>query len=235
MNGPETVGEGVGSIFHYLGELAFRWVPGTVMAVSNPDAVGTSTPLFPTTPITHPVTTSEVVQYLQTISQPGVYDDVYHRWDSFVAFSTVVSLICSALIIYCVIRIRQIRYLEAQKYKEAAHTVTARDIPKTQLRWNRIVTEATSDNEQQWRLAILEADIMLNELLDMQGYKGETMGDKMRGVERGDFNTIDIAWEAHRVRNRIAHEGQAHILTDREVRRVIGLYERVFREFHLIK
>ena len=75
---------------------------------------------------------------------------------------------------------------------------------------------------------------MLNELLDLQGYKGETIADKMKQVDRAKFNSIDAAWEAHKIRNRVAHEGTTADLDAREARRVIGLYERVFKEFHYI-
>ena len=88
---------------------------------------------------------------------------------------------------------------------------------------------------ESWRLAILEADIMLNELLDLQGYKGETMADKMKQADRANFNTIDAAWEAHKVRNRIAHEGEGHEISAREARRVIDLYERVLKEFRIVE
>ena len=81
----------------------------------------------------------------------------------------------------------------------------------------------------------MEADIMLNEILDLQGYKGETMADKMKQVDRAGFNTIDNAWEAHKVRNKITHIGNAHLLNSREVRRVMSLYESVFKEFKMIQ
>ena len=68
---------------------------------------------------------------------------------------------------------------------------------------------------------------MLDELLTVQGYHGDTVGDKMKQVERSDFNTIDLAWDAHKVRNRIAHEGSEHDLNAREVRRVIALYPQL--------
>jgi hypothetical protein len=117
----------------------------------------------------------------------------------------------------------------------AGHPVAAHDVSRIQLRWNGIVEEANSDDERKWRLAILEADIMLNELLDVQGYRGETMADKMKKVDRGSFRSIDAAWEAHRVRNQIAHQGSAHLLSGREARHVIGLYEEVFREFKVVE
>src|SRR3989344_3650101 len=40
--------------------------------------------------------------------------------------------------------------------------------------------------------------------------------------------------QAHAVRNKIAHEGAAFMLPEREAKRVVGLYEAVFREFKYI-
>ena len=233
MDSPVTVGSSLVSTWSFFGEVIFKWIPATIIALGG-GAPSTGITPQPLAPITEPVTTSGVVQYLQTNTPPAIYSDLYNSWNVFVAFSTVVSLFAAALIIYCSIRIRQIRHMENVKFKEAAHPVKAHDLPKTQLRWNHILGLARSDSEQNWRLAILEADILLNELLDMQGYKGETMGDKMRQVERVNFNTIDLAWEAHRVRNRVAHEGIGRSLDSREARRVIELYHAIFKEFKLI-
>ena len=61
------------------------------------------------------------------------------------------------------------------------------------------------------------------------------MADKMRQVARGDFNTIDVAWEAHRARNAIAHQGIGAPLSSREAGRIISLYEKIFREFNFIE
>jgi hypothetical protein len=91
-----------------------------------------------------------------------------------------------------------------------------------------------SENESDWRLAVLEADLILEDMLEKIGYPGATIGDKLKGIERSDFNTIDQAWEAHRTRNLIAHEGGDFRITNREARRVVGLYEQVFKEFHFI-
>ena len=47
-----------------------------------------------------------------------------------------------------VIRIEQIRKHERLKFEAAAHPVAARDVSRTQLRWNRIIEEVGSENEQ---------------------------------------------------------------------------------------
>jgi hypothetical protein len=53
-------------------------------------------------------------------------------------------------------------------------------------------------------------------------------------VAKGDFKTLDAAWEAHKIRNAIAHEGSDFVLSQRESKRVIGLYEMVFNEFNYV-
>lgn len=228
--GGGTIGWGL----WFLSEVAFKWIPGAVSSAAGtgvPPPVGTPIVTAPTEPVTAP----QVVQYLQTASAPGAYDALYRGWSSYVAFSMLVSLALIALIAYCSIRMFQIRQIERRRFAAAQQTVAAQDVPKTKLRWQHILEEAASDSDQARRLAILEADIMLNELLDTLGYKGETMADKMRAADRVNFRTIENAWEAHRARNRIAHEGAAHPISAREARRVIALYESVFREFRVIE
>ncbi len=223
-------------VFWFLGELAFKWVPGTVVTFVQTGVPGDSTQSSVLLrPITEPVTAPQVVEYLQYASSPGVYDALFHRWSVFVAFSLFISLLLAALIIYCSIRIFQVRQMERKRFAAMQRTVASHDVPKTHLRWHRVLDQAHSENDQSWRLAILEADIMLNELLDTLGYRGETMADKMKSVDRATFNTIDLAWEAHKIRNKIAHSGTAHELNSREVRRIMSLYEKVFREFRFIE
>lgn len=236
MTPEPSLGGAFAWVFWFLGELAFKWVPGTVATFVQTGVPGDSAQspvLF--RPITEPVTAPQVVEYLQYASSPGVYDTLFHRWSVFVAFSLFISLLLAALIIYCSIRIFQVRQMERRRFAAMQRTVASHDVPKTHLRWHRVLEQAHSEHEQSWRLAILEADIMLNELLDTLGYRGETMADKMKSVDRATFNTIDLAWEAHKIRNKIAHSGTAHELNSREVRRVMSLYEKVFREFRFVE
>lgn len=233
MNPDPTVGGSLSWALWFLGELVFKWVPGAVVATTGTAPAVANVP--PPTAITEPVSAPQVVDYLQTASAPGVYDSLFQAWSTFVALSILFTIGMSAIIIYCSIRMFQIRQTERRKFAALQNTVKAQDAPKTQLRWSRIREEANSDNERAWRLAVLEADIMLNELLDVLGYKGETMADKMRAADSSKFQTLDMAWEAHKFRNRIAHESDSRLLNQREVRRVMALYERVFKEFRFVE
>jgi len=123
--------------------------------------------------------------------------------------------------------------LYPENMKEAPSNVEA--VKNKMLeRWEKIVKNSESTNSSDWRLAVIEADIMLDELLEKLQLPGDTMGEKLKAVEKSDFVTIDEAWEAHKFRNMIAHEGSNFLVNQREIRRIISLYEAVFKEFNLI-
>jgi hypothetical protein len=156
-------------------------------------------------------------------------------------FSTVVSLLFLTGIAYCFFRIEQIE--EQTRHEdhpdEAAETGHARgqDVQPastTTKRFERILEHLSSPRESDWRLAVLEADVLLSEMVTNMGYHGDSLGEKLKSVEASDFTSLQKAWEAHAVRNRVAHEGAAFTLTEREAKRVIGLYEEVFREFKYV-
>ena len=234
MPSDTTFGGAIGWTLWYIGEIAFKWVPGFVISATGEKSTDMTPALAPPPTITQPVRVEDIVQFLQTNSAPGVYDQLYHNWSVLVGVSIALSLIFAAILAYALTRVFQIRQAEYKHFQAMGHTVTARDVPKTRLRWDRILEQAGSESDQNRRLAILEADIMLSELLDELGYKGETMADKMRQVPKAQFNTIDFAWEAHRARNVVAHKAE-HSVSVHESERIIGLYDRVFREFGFIE
>ena len=101
-------------------------------------------------------------------------------------------------------------------------------------RWLIIKNNVDSDNEASWRLAIMEADIILNEIIDIVIPGLGTMGEKMKTIDNSKMKTINIAWEAHKIRNRIAHDGGNFILSRIDARKTINMYEEVFNEFGII-
>lgn len=156
--------------------------------------------------------------------------------DSLRPYSTVVSLLLLTGITYCYLRRKQLQgageHARGAGGKEERTTIL--EASATALRWEKIVKRLETEKESEWRLAILEADILLDEMVTNMGYQGDSLGEKLKGIEKSDFTTLNAAWEAHAVRNKIAHEGASFVLTEREAKRVIGLYEEVFKEFQYI-
>ena len=151
----------------------------------------------------------------------------------------VVSFMLLVGIILSMERLKAIRAKEEEIYD--AHVEPAYDEsdsakadPALAVRWQKVLEHAESQNENDWRQAIIEADIMLEDILRKVGLTGDTIGDLLKGADRADFKSLDAAWDAHKVRNRIAHDGSAFSLSQHEAKRVVNLYKQVFEEFFYI-
>ncbi len=98
-------------------------------------------------------------------------------------------------------------------------------------RWAIIEGYMASSTSALWRIGILEADTMLAEVLREKGYKGVDVGEMLGSAS---FKTVQLAWDAHKIRNKIAHEGSSFSLEEREAKRAYALYEAVFKELKAI-
>ncbi len=149
----------------------------------------------------------------------------------------IIGLFLFYVIAYATIKLRKVEAEADEKF----HSLRLKDVvegpgndPVLNEKWEKIQAHINSPNPSDWRLAILEADIMLGDILEKMGYQGDSIGEKLKGVEKSDFLTLDLAWEAHKVRNQIAHEGADFLLNERDAKRIIDLYRQVFAEFYYI-
>lgn len=169
---------------------------------------------------------------------PSILTVLSNFWEVFFPFYLFFAFVFSVVLIIAIVMvIRKERKLVAKLKSKEPEYLSGEDYPPVSQgnpRWEEVLRLLGSENPNDWRLAILEADIILDELVERMGYKGDTLGDKMKNIEKSDFRPLDEAWEAHKVRNILAHRGSDYILTKREARRVIDLYARVFEEFHFI-
>ncbi|MEI6345780.1 MAG: hypothetical protein WCO79_00885 [bacterium] len=97
-------------------------------------------------------------------------------------------------------------------------------------RWAAVLENVGSASDSDWRLAILEADIILDDMLKGMGTFGDTVAERLKSVNEHTIPSVQKAWEAHLVRNRIAHDGANFALSQHEARRIIGLFETVLKE-----
>lgn len=150
-------------------------------------------------------------------------------WVTITVVAYVVSLGFLALLIYSTIRMHEIKDADSVRFQTILDTHHAEEVTEHH-RWNHVRELIESPQESDWRQAIIEADIILDDMLNRLGYTGDTMAEKFRKVNPADFHTLHDAMEAHGVRNRIAHDGSNFMLTDHLAYRTILQYENTFRE-----
>ena len=149
---------------------------------------------------------------------------------------TIMTIVFIGAVIWAVyIRVRIFEVDEELDKNYKGHFIKPTpSLRKSNIRWDAINAHFASGNPNDWRAAILDADSMLEELVTNLGYTGETFGEKLKSINIRDFPTLQSAWEAHKIRNLIAHEGMNYNLTDRQKDIARRHYENVFRDAGLI-
>ena len=151
---------------------------------------------------------------------------ITHVWSVLGAVSFVFSLVAFAILAYATVRMYQIKMREEHERWSTLDPVVA-ETAKDHSRWAHIQSLIESAQARDWREAIMEADIMLEDALAERGYTGNTLAERLKS---SNLKTFTEASEAHGVRNRIAHQGIAYELTDKIAYRTIKKYESVFKE-----
>jgi hypothetical protein len=160
-------------------------------------------------------------------------------------FLFIISMFFLTVICYVVVRMLEIRHKEhkhlhheikeyaknkAEQEKRLREEVGGSKNP----RWSKTLNYLFSQHSSDWKLSIIEADSILESLLKDLGFKGETVGDRLKSASQETFPQLTPAWEVHTIRNRIAHEGLSFELSHHEAKRVIALYEQIFHAYGYI-
>ena len=155
-----------------------------------------------------------------------------HLWLWITVIGYALSVIALFVIIYSTVRLFELREREEEYYDTLI--VPPEAAGGTHPRWEHIQSLLEGDSPSQWREAIIEADILLDDVLTKQGYSGDGVGEKLKAADPTHFRTLQDAWEAHKVRNQIAHQGSTFELSEMLARRTLAHFEAVFREFKVI-
>jgi hypothetical protein len=166
------------------------------------------------------------------LSFRGVLSIVDIIWTIFAFLAFIVSGIMLALYAYASTRRWQYYQLGTQELRDAEdlYDEMYRGVKKND-RMKDIFIHLDSLNPNDWKLAIIEADIILDDILKQHGYVGNSLGERLKSISPQQFGSLQDAWEAHKVRNRIAHDGADFVLTKRLAEETINRYRRVFAEF----
>ncbi len=148
-------------------------------------------------------------------------------------FSLVLSILFFAGIVWLFLRTREVHHSEHKKY-EPIH-VEEVEAKGRMIQWQIVLNHINSENPAEWKLGILEADNMLDEILEDQGYLGKTVADKLKAMNPSRITSYQELWEAHKVRNEIAHGGAIDMeLSKKTARDTVTNFGKAFKELGYI-
>jgi hypothetical protein len=106
------------------------------------------------------------------------------------------------------------------------------DVDQYRSRYLTIENQLKREEPSSGHLAVLNADKLVDQALRESGISGETMGDRLKNSST-KFSDLNGLWEAHKLRNRIAHEPDVSVTYD-EARRALGSFKKALKELGAI-
>jgi len=158
-------------------------------------------------------------------------------WSILFVVSIILSFTLIGIIIYTIVKLRELQYEikdgvreEIKKSEEKIKEKESKENPK----WKYILTVLEGYKDSDWRVAIMEADNLLEDILREKGLTGNSVSELLESAKLNGYKNLNDAWGAHLVRNKIAHEGSEFPLSQTEARRVIKQYQNFFEELGII-
>ncbi|MDP3982303.1 MAG: hypothetical protein Q8P70_02040, partial [bacterium] len=93
---------------------------------------------------------------------------------------------------------------------------------------SRVLSRLERQDPAEYKLAILEADKILDQVLQRMGYGGETREDRIEKVPDVAIPTIGEVRNAHRIHNNIVQDPM-YLLSETETKRIIQIYETALK------
>lgn len=94
--------------------------------------------------------------------------------------------------------------------------------------WLGIEQQLKRNDDKTFFLTVLNADKLLDQALRERGFKGSTMGERMKSA-KSSWTNANHVWSAHKLRNQIAHETNVRISFD-DTRRALAAFKQALKD-----
>lgn len=101
-----------------------------------------------------------------------------------------------------------------------------------QKKWSKIEGLLSSREETSYKVAVMEADKLLDHALKSMGFGGNTLGERLKlAVYR--YPSVRNVWRAHIVRNKLVHDADYH-LSRGTAHNALQEFKRALKEFGIL-
>ncbi len=100
--------------------------------------------------------------------------------------------------------------------------------------WQDVMKKIQSSYPSDWNFAVIQADSIFDSVLKDMGLSGVTLGDRLKQLDFAKLHSLNDVWEAHKIRNRIAHETD-RVLSQEQASRAVSLFEKALKELEYLE
>jgi len=94
--------------------------------------------------------------------------------------------------------------------------------------WKKILERMEKGVESEVKLAVIEAEDLLDDILKKLGYKGESFGERIKEMPRNLMPNIDDLQEAHKIHNNIIHDPNYRLNLD-QAKTILEIYKKALQ------
>lgn len=147
---------------------------------------------------------------------------------SFIVFS----LILLTFIVYFLLKTKWLRRLYIWDLQEFFRQRPV-GVHRLEKAWLKLKKRLGTGLESEYKLAIMEADAMLDEALKRMGLFGETLGEKLDKVTPVVLPNLAEIRQTHNLRNNIVHDPNYRLNLD-AASKTINIYEKALSDLQVI-
>lgn len=164
-----------------------------------------------------------IKDFIYFISSPAIQDQLFPVKIVFILFSAF--FLCA--VIYFYVNSSYIKYQFLQDVVEffSWHAYGSREMLK---QWEKIKKKIDSSLESEHKLAIIEADDFLQQLLEEKGYQGDTLEELIESAGKVALPDGEGILDAHKVRNEIVYNPD-YSLDTQVLKNTLSVYEKTIK------
>ena len=149
-------------------------------------------------------------------------------------FKVLFIVISFYFIISTIYRLSKSHYLQWLYGESLMDSFTKRPygVKKMNKVWDVIMEKLKSDSESDYKLAVIEADNILDEVFKKTGYKGKDLEAKLKQLSPTHYPNLDKMKEAHQIRNDIVRDPD-YQLSLGEAKKVLAVYRKILEELEV--
>jgi hypothetical protein len=152
-------------------------------------------------------------------------------WFSVGILKIIFILVSLALFIGTIILLFKASWLKKRYFEDAEEMSSYKSGGEKKMfkDWKKITNRLDSQIEPEYKLAILEADDLVDGVFAKMGYSGSAMAEKINKMDISILPNMSAILEAHKIRDNIVHDPDYKLDLAR-AKETIGVYEQALRD-----
>ncbi len=168
-----------------------------------------------------------IKEFIYFISSPDLQDTLLPVKLIFIVFT----LFFLAAVVYFMLNSSWMQYKFLEDTTEF-FSWRAYGTKQIEKRWNKIKNRIEFGTEPEYKLAVIEAEDFLNEILEERGFEEEDFGENIKKAARLILPIMPELLSAHEIRNSIVFNPE-YKLTEEQAKKVLGIYESAINSIGL--